>query len=126
MSSDGRNTGECLNRSVSFSPAVPRTILSDTTVSHSMSTETDSGDDRMEKINVRVPKSLLDRIDEEWERRGYASKSEAIRDALRDWVDPSVTLSEETLSDLAESREQAERDETVSAEEARERLGLDD
>jgi len=74
---------------------------------------------------------LLDRIDEEWERRGYASKSEAIRDALRDWVDPSVTLSEETLSeetlsDLAESREQAEDDETVSAEEARERLGLDD
>lgn len=91
-----------------------------------MSTDTDAGDDRMEKINVRVPKSLLDRIDEEWERRGYASKSEAIRDALRDWVDPSVTLSEETLSDLAESREQAERDETVSAEKARERLGLDD
>ena len=80
----------------------------------------------MEKINVRVPKSLLDRIDEEWERRGYASKSEAIRDALRDWVGPSVTLSEETLSDLAESREQAERDETVSADEARKRLGLDD
>ena len=91
-----------------------------------MSTDTDAGDDRMEKINVRVPKSLLDRIDEEWERRGYASKSEAIRDALRDWVDPSVALSEETLSDLAESREQAEDDETVSAEEARERLGLDD
>ncbi|TKX52270.1 ribbon-helix-helix protein, CopG family [Halorubrum sp. SS7] len=91
-----------------------------------MSTDTDAGDDRMEKINVRVPKSLLDRIDEEWERRGYASKSEAIRDALRDWVDPSVTLSEETLSDLAESREQADRDETVSADEGRERLGLDD
>ena len=90
-----------------------------------MSADANAGDDRMEKINVRVPKSLLDRIDEEWERRGYASKSEAIRDALRDWVDPSVTLSEETLSDLAESREQTERDETVSAEEARERLGLD-
>jgi len=91
-----------------------------------MSADANAGDDRMEKINVRVPKSLLDRIDEEWERRGYASKSEAIRDALRDWVDPSVTLSEETLSALSESREQAKRDETVSAEEARERLGLDD
>ncbi|KAB7518179.1 ribbon-helix-helix domain-containing protein [Halosegnis rubeus] len=91
-----------------------------------MSTDTDTGDDRMEKINVRVPESLLQRIDEEWERRGYSSKSEAIRDALRDWVNPPVTLSEETLADLEESREQADRDETVSAEEARERLGLDD
>jgi Arc/MetJ-type ribon-helix-helix transcriptional regulator len=91
-----------------------------------MSPDTDAGDDRMEKINVRVPESLLTQVDEEWERRGYASKSEAIRDALRDWVEPSATLSEDTLEDLAESREQAERGETVSAEEARERLGLDD
>ncbi len=91
-----------------------------------MSTDTDTGDDRMEKINVRVPEALLQRIDEEWERRGYSSKSEAIRDALRDWVNPPTTLSEETLRDLEESREQAERGETVSADEARERLGLDD
>ncbi|MUW14176.1 ribbon-helix-helix protein, CopG family [Halorubrum sp. CBA1125] len=91
-----------------------------------MSTDTNTGDDRMEKINVRVPESLLSRIDEEWERRGYSSKSEAIRDALRDWANPAVQLSEETLADLEESRKQAERGETVSAEEARERLGLDD
>ncbi|GAA0233205.1 ribbon-helix-helix domain-containing protein [Halobaculum roseum] len=91
-----------------------------------MSTDTNAGDDRMEKINVRVPESLLQRIDEEWERRGYSSKSEAIRDALRDWVNPPATLSEETLADLEESRDQVERGETVSAEEARERLGLDD
>lgn len=91
-----------------------------------MSTGANSGDDRMKKINVRVPEQLLSQIDEEWERRGYASKSEAIRDALRDWVNPPVELSEETLADLEESREQAERGETVSAEEARERLGLND
>ncbi|WP_136602637.1 ribbon-helix-helix domain-containing protein [Salinigranum halophilum] len=91
-----------------------------------MSMDTDTGDNRMEKINVRVPAALLQRIDEEWERRGYSSKSAAIRDALRDWVNPPVTLSEETLRDLEESREQAERGETVSADEARERLGLDD
>ena len=91
-----------------------------------MSTDTDSGEDRMEKINVRVPESLLTRIDEEWERRGYSSKSEAIRDALRDWVNPLAALSEDTLEDLEQSREQAERGKTVTAEEARERLGLDD
>lgn len=91
-----------------------------------MSTDTERGDDRMEKINVRVPSSLLERIDDEWEQRGYSSKSEAIRDALRDWANPPVTLSEETIEDLQTSREQAERGDTVTAEEARERLGLDD
>ncbi|MEE6210341.1 ribbon-helix-helix domain-containing protein [Salarchaeum sp. III] len=91
-----------------------------------MSADTDASDDRMEKINVRLPEPLLETINEEWERRGYSSRSEAIRDALRDWANPSVTLSAETLDDLEDSREQAERGETVSAEEARERLGLDD
>lgn len=78
--------------------------------------------DRMEKINVRVPESLLQRIDEEWERRGYSSKSEAIRDALRDWVNPPVTLSAETLDDLEESRKQRERGDTYSLDEVAERL----
>lgn len=91
-----------------------------------MSTDTNAGDDRMEKINVRVPEALLKGIDEEWERRGYSSKSEAIRDALRDWLHAPEPLSEETIAALQESREQVERGETVSAEEARERLGLDD
>jgi len=91
-----------------------------------MSTDTERSGDRMEKINVRVPSSLLEQIDEEWERRGYSSKSEAIRDALRDWVNPPMTLSEETVQDLETSRKQAAQDETVTAEEARERLGLDD
>ncbi|WP_053946789.1 ribbon-helix-helix domain-containing protein [Halolamina sediminis] len=91
-----------------------------------MSTDAESGDDRMRKINVRVPETLLEQIEDEWERRGYSSKSEAIRDALRDWVDPSTKLSDETLDDLEESREQREQGETVSEEEARERLGLDD
>ncbi|GAB3410377.1 ribbon-helix-helix domain-containing protein [Haloparvum alkalitolerans] len=91
-----------------------------------MSTDTDAGDNRMEKINVRVPEGLLARIDEEWERRGYSSKSEAIRDALRSWVEPSTRLSEETLDDLERSREQVERGATHDADEVRERLGLAD
>lgn len=79
-----------------------------------MSTETDASDDRMEKINVRVPQALLEQLDEEWKRRGYSSKSEAIRDALRDWMNPPATLSDETLEDLAESRQQRERGDTRS------------
>ncbi len=82
-----------------------------------MSTDTDAGDDRMEKINVRVPEALLNGIDEEWERRGYSSKSEAIRDALRDWLHAPEPLSEETVAALEESREQVERGETRSLDE---------
>lgn len=91
-----------------------------------MSTDTDGSEEGTEKINVRVPSQLLQEIDETYERRGYTSRSEAIRDALRAWVDPPVRLSDEVLDDLAASRQELQRGETVSAEEARERLGLDD
>ena len=93
-----------------------------------MGADTDDGRDgeRMEKIDVRVPAGVLEAIDDEYSRRGYASRSEAIRDALRDWLEPPSELSEEILEALAESRDQRTDGETVSAAEARERLGLDD
>lgn len=93
-----------------------------------MSTDTNDPEDgdRMEKIDVRVPAALLERIDEAYAERGYSSRSEAIRDALRDWVDPPAALSEEVLADLAMSREQTERGDTASADEVRERLGFED
>jgi len=91
-----------------------------------MSTDVDDPDDGdMEKINVRVPATLLQAIDEEYERRGYASRSEAIRDALRDWVDPPVELSEEFVEALATSREQRERGETRSLEEVADEYDVD-
>mgnify|MGYP002760340278 FL=1 len=80
-----------------------------------MSTDTDGPNDGpMKKIDVRVPASVIDAIDEAYERRGYTSRSEAIRDALRDWLNPSVELSEEALSDLARSREQRNEGKTRS------------
>lgn len=91
-----------------------------------MSTDTDDSTDGMEKINVRVPKTLLTQIDEVWEKRGYTSKSEFIRDALRDAVNPSITLSEEALQHLAESRKQREQGDTVSHDELLDRLDSDD
>ena len=80
----------------------------------------------MEKINVRVPQALLAEIDEVWEARGYSSKSEFIRDALRDAVRPSTQLSDEALQHLIESREQRDRGETVSQDDVKDRLGIDD
>ena len=92
-----------------------------------MSTDSDAGSDgEMEKINVRVPQSLLAQVDDVWEERGYATKSEFIRDALRDAVNPPMQLSAEALEHLAESREQREQGETVSQEDMKDRLGIDD
>jgi len=99
--------------------------LCDTSVSQNMSTDTPPGDDRMKKINVRVPEPLLNQIDEEWERRGYSSKSEAIRDALRSWANPPTRLSDEILDDLEESREQRERGETRPLDDVADKYGVD-
>ena len=92
-----------------------------------MSTDTDGSDngDRMEKIDVRVPAGLLEQINKEYGRRGYASRSEAIRDALRDWLNPSVELSDDVLEDLATSREQRERGETRSLEGVMDKYDID-
>lgn len=92
-----------------------------------MSTDTDDGrdGDGSTKIDVRVPQQLIDQIDAEYERRGYTSRSEAIRDALRAWVDPPVRLSDEVLEDLQASREQRERGETSSLDEVADKYGVD-
>jgi len=93
-----------------------------------MSTDTDDagdGGNQMEKIDVRVPAALLEAIDEEYSRRGYSSRSEAIRDALRDWLNPSVELSDEILADLEESRAQAERGETSSLGDVMDKYGVE-
>ena len=91
-----------------------------------MSTDTDDPDgDRTTKIDVRVPVDLIETIDEEYERRGYTSRSEAIRDALRDWVDPSVELSDEVVEALATSRRQRERGDTRSLDEVADDYGVD-
>lgn len=79
----------------------------------------------MTKLDVRVPQELVERIDNEFERRGYTSRSEAIRDALRAWIDPPVRLSDEMLEALATSRGQAERGETTPLGEVAEKYGVD-
>lgn len=99
----------------------------ETHVSQYMSYDTKEGrdDDGMTKIDVRVPTHLIEQIDDEYEERGYTSRSEAIRDALRAWLDPPVRLSDDVLADLARSREQRERGETHSLDEVADKYGVD-
>lgn len=92
-----------------------------------MSPDTDDSreGDGSTKIDVRVPQKLVEQIDAEYEERGYTSRFEAIRDALRAWVDPPTRLSEEVLKDLETSRQQCERGETHSLDEVTDKYGVD-
>jgi Arc/MetJ-type ribon-helix-helix transcriptional regulator len=50
-------------------------------------TDTKSGDGpEKTNINIRLPESFLEDIDATWQEEGYNSRSEFIRDALRDAV----------------------------------------
>jgi len=64
-----------------------------------------------ETYTVRVPKQLAEEVDDVWAQRGFASRSEFIRDALRTAVHPPVTISEEFLEHVAASRAQRARGE---------------
>lgn len=81
--------------------------------------ETDSGPGKT-KINLRLSDRLLAEVDDVWEERGYNSRSEYIRQALRASVHTS-RLSARTLESLVISERQRERGETVSSAEMRER-----
>jgi metal-responsive CopG/Arc/MetJ family transcriptional regulator len=85
--------------------------------------DTDPGTDTA-KINIRLSERLLAEADEAWKERGFNSRSEFIRQAIRDSVHTS-RLSARTLESLFVSEQQRERGETVSSAEMRERY-LDD
>lgn len=89
----------------------------------SMGTD-DDGDGDMVKLNVKVPRRLLEEIDELAEELEYTNRSEFVREVLRDTTEPILTPgAEEGVSegyaDVAAGR-------TMSTDEARERLGIDD
>lgn len=84
---------------------------------------TSDGND--EKVNLRLPEGFLADLDEQWQEQGYNSRSEFMREALRDAV-YGTRLSKRALEDLLESERQFEEDETMSAEAAREQFGTDE
>jgi CopG family nickel-responsive transcriptional regulator len=43
-------------------------------------------DDDLSRIGISLPKNLLDRFDEILNYRGYSSRSEGIRDAIRTYI----------------------------------------
>lgn len=90
-----------------------------------MSTDT-GGDDspEMVKLDVKVTKQQKEAIDRMWREEGYPNRSEFIRDVLRDATNPMLTA--DALRRIAAGIEDVEQGRTVSFEEAKERLGLDE
>ncbi|PSP49079.1 CopG family transcriptional regulator [Halobacteriales archaeon QH_7_69_31] len=83
----------------------------------------DGGDGEMVKLNVKVPKRLLEEIDELAAELEYTNRSEFIREVLRDTTEPILTPGaqegvSEGYADVAAGR-------TMSTDDARERLGVD-
>lgn len=83
-----------------------------------------SGDDGdMEKLNVKVPKRLLEEIDELAEELNYTNRSEFVREVLRDTTEPILTPGakegvSQGYADVAAGR-------TMSLSEAKDRLGIE-
>jgi len=81
----------------------------------------DDGD--MIKLNVKVPRRLLEEVDELAAKLEYTNRSEFIREVLRDTTEPILTPGaqegvSEGYADVAGGR-------TMPTDEARDRLGSD-
>lgn len=88
-----------------------------------MSTDADDNGD-MVKLNVKVPRRLLEELDELAAELNYTNRSEFIREVLRDTTEPILTSgAQEGVSqgyaDVAAGR-------TMSISEAKDRLGIED
>ena len=86
--------------------------------------ESNDGDPEIDRINLRISRSFLDVVDETWRERGFNSRSEFIRYALRDSVNHPEGAG--FWKDLAISEAQFSEDEAVSSEAIRSEYGTDD
>jgi PHD/YefM family antitoxin component YafN of YafNO toxin-antitoxin module len=89
-----------------------------------MSTDSDDRDSEMVKLNVKVPRGLLDELDELSKELNYTNRSEFIREVLRDTTEPVLTPG--AREGLSQGYADVEAGRTMSVSAARERLGIGD
>ena len=75
-------------------------------------------------MNFELTQSFLDEIDETWHGRGFNSRSEFIRDTLRDATE-FPTFDRDELAARLRAEVDAREGGTTSAGEAREQFGTD-
>ncbi len=69
-----------------------------------------------ERVNVRLPKSFLDRVDFLVEMDDFSSRSEAIRTAVRDMLYYRVDLVAEKVEKMAEQEQKMAKAKAVREE----------
>jgi len=87
------------------------------------STDANDSDPELERINLRLSRSFLEVVDETWRERGFNSRSEFIRYAMRDTVNHPEGAG--FWKDLAISETQFEDGDGISSTEIKEKYGLD-
>jgi metal-responsive CopG/Arc/MetJ family transcriptional regulator len=87
--------------------------------------ETDSNDPdpEIDRINLRIARSFLNVVDETWRERGFNSRSEFIRYALRDAVNHPEGAG--IWKDMAISEAQFDEGDGIASDEIRSQYGSD-
>ena len=86
-------------------------------------TDANDGDPEIDRINLRISRSFLEVVDEAWRERGFNSRSEFIRYALRESVNHPEGAG--FWKDLAISEAQLDEGEGILGDEVKEKYGLD-
>jgi Arc/MetJ-type ribon-helix-helix transcriptional regulator len=85
--------------------------------------EPNDGDPEIERINLRISQSFLNVADEAWRERGFNSRSEFIRYAMREAVNHPEGAG--FWKDLAISEAQFDDGDGISSDEVKSEYGLD-
>lgn len=88
------------------------------------SSSTSSDGTETVKINLRLTETLLDRVDEEWQGRGFNSRSEFLRNIIHDAVE-NPTFDRDELLALAIGERDIREGRTYSREEILEEFDVD-
>ena len=86
-------------------------------------TGSDDTNPEIDRINLRISRSFLEVVDEAWRERGFNSRSEYIRYALRDAVNHPEGAG--FWKDLAISEAQFDEGDSLSSDEVKQKHGLD-
>lgn len=81
-------------------------------------------DTEMVKLDLKVTKQQKEVIDRAWKERGYPSRSEFVRDVLRDATQPMLTAS--ALRELARGLEDVEAGRTTDLQQVKAELLADE
>lgn len=81
-------------------------------------------DTEMVKLDLKVTRQQKEAIDRAWKERGYPSRSEFVRDVLRDATQPTLTAS--ALRELARGLEDAEDGRTTDLQQVKAELLADE